>query len=224
MFSSLGMQCETGSCIYEEAATRYERHHGSSTDSFADWLKENQAKLVVALMWLCLIIVMAIAWIAIRKDKRRSLKRAEEWANDPQQNMGGYLSANTPPFAMLDPLSAALAPLLAQNASFLDAVVVERSLVLHFEDIDYYVTLRGGKIKHVLRNVHGLAIPHQVRFPPRSSLHSGFLGETRQYVRHHGSIGSWQDIFTGDPLRHRLDGIRNRSIEASVWQGIVVRE
>ena len=221
LFSSLGMQCETGSCIYEEASTRYQRHHSSSKDGFADWLDENQAKLVVAFIWLCLIIVMIIAWIAIRKDKRRSLKRAEEWANDPQQNTGGSLDPNIPTLVMLDLLSAALTPLLTQSVSFLDAVVVERPLVLHFEDIEYYVRMRRGKIKHVLRKVHGLAAPHrathQVGFPLVSLvLYCGSLGETRQHVRHHGSIRSWQDIPLGDSLRHRFDMTLHRSLEESL--------
>lgn len=41
-------------------------------------------------------------------------------------------------------------------------------LVLHFEDIEYFVRIRGTRIKHVLRNVHGVAAPHHPMHPVRS--------------------------------------------------------
>ena len=59
-------------------------------------------------------------------------------------------------------MTVALTPLLhASSESFLEECVATRPLVMHFEDIEYYVQMRGGKIKHVLCNAHGMAAPHE---------------------------------------------------------------
>ena len=78
-FSSLGMQCETGTCVYEDLAPVH-HHHRRGDKGVLHWLDENQAELVIGLMWFCLILVLIIVTLSIRRDKRRSLQRAEEWA------------------------------------------------------------------------------------------------------------------------------------------------
>jgi len=80
MFASLGMKCETGTCIYDDEGTVKLRTE--SKDDLKDWMKEHQADLIIGLMWICFIVALLFALAAIRRDKQVSLQRTEEWAND----------------------------------------------------------------------------------------------------------------------------------------------
>lgn len=62
-----------------------------------------------------------------------------------------------------------MTPLARQRERLLEGMSADHPLVLHFEEIEYYVKIRGGKIKHVLRNAHGLAAPHHPTHPVEQS-------------------------------------------------------
>lgn len=79
--SSIGMKCETGKCIYDNSTIWEET---KEEKGFWNELTDRQGIAMVAFMWLMLLIVLILALILIRKDKKRSLKRAEDWANDPE--------------------------------------------------------------------------------------------------------------------------------------------
>lgn len=142
IFASIGMQCETGSCIYEDQAERTAIVHKKSDKDFSDWLDDNQAKLVIALMVFFLVILLIIAIFLVISDKRRSRYRVEVWVNDASNN-----------------ISDSLTPLLQTRASQQD-LVSSQSLVLHFDEIQYFVRNGVKGVRQILRSVHGVAAPH----------------------------------------------------------------
>eukprot|EP00210_Caulerpa_lentillifera_P005025 g4799.t1 len=144
MFASIGMKCETGSCVYNDSINgTIPMHKKPGKDSF-DWFDEHQAELLIGLMALCLIIVLIIAIVLIISDKRRSLTRAEEWVNDASNNISDNLT-----------------PLLQTRASQQD-FMLSQSLVLHFQNIQYFVRIGRKKFRQVLKSVHGVAAPYAV--------------------------------------------------------------
>ncbi|GMH44385.1 hypothetical protein BSKO_12319 [Bryopsis sp. KO-2023] len=140
MVASVGLQCYTGSCIYE-AKPLPPDPKPPRKNPFVQWVLHHSQHIMVSIMALFVLVLVVVAGLLIHRDKKRSLSRAEVWA-------GQYQPVGDLGFPLLTESEATWAPGMAENIS---------PIFFSFDQITYVVQGMKGEPKHILKSISGVA-------------------------------------------------------------------